>query len=492
MSRWKRAALIAAVSVAPHLHGISSPLLDYHYHRQANTASIARDYHEDGLPFLHPRVDWEGGGRERAATELPLYMWLLGLFWPLFGLGELWGRVLSVLFSALGALTLWRFLEGWIGEEASLWAALLFSLLPVEVYFGRTVQPEALALLCGLLSLLSLDRHLLSKRRDAALGWWLAAAVAAALAIGHKLPYAYLLGVHACLALARRGKAALRDLLLWAFPFAVALPVYAWYRYASSGVYVVPTSPGGFLLLLDYKHLAHYALFQIVSRFPELAATYPGLVLLAVGALELRKGRGPAPLFLAGWWLCVLAHLLLGGAYTFYHEYTILPFAPANAALMGVGLEALRRRALAWKGPARKRALAGVLLLALGVPLHAALRVKHWYRLSHSFLLGLAPAVARLSGPGDLFLCNERASSLYLFYIRRRGWSWDLEEAGTARLGEVDAVIRRGARFFLTRKSRAFLDPGSPIARHFYARFPVVYDDGKALIFRLEPEAPAR
>src|SRR5208282_4855136 len=116
MSRIQKSLIIFVVSVLPHLYGITSPPLDYHFHRQVNTAAIARNFHDDGLPLLHPRIDWDGNNRTVAATEFPLYMWLVGLFWGVFGLGDLWGRILSVFFSGLTAVVLYRFLKRWLDE----------------------------------------------------------------------------------------------------------------------------------------------------------------------------------------------------------------------------------------------------------------------------------------------------------------------------------------------------------------------------------------
>jgi hypothetical protein len=53
-------AFVALVSVLVHLKGLTAPPYDYHYHRQVNTASIARTYHREARPLVRPGVDWEG------------------------------------------------------------------------------------------------------------------------------------------------------------------------------------------------------------------------------------------------------------------------------------------------------------------------------------------------------------------------------------------------------------------------------------------------
>src|SRR5579883_1218110 len=97
------AMLAVALSWALHLRGLTAGPYDYHYHRQTQTALIARNLRRDGLNPLRPRIDWAGAGepapsRATAASELPLFMWLMGLLWPILGLGEIWGRVLACAF----------------------------------------------------------------------------------------------------------------------------------------------------------------------------------------------------------------------------------------------------------------------------------------------------------------------------------------------------------------------------------------------------------
>lgn len=469
-------AAIVAVSLASHLKGLASPMLDYHYHRQANTAAIARNFHENGLRFFHPQIDWEGSYRGRAATEFPLYMWLMGLFWPLFGLGDMWGRILSAIFSALTAVYLFKFLESKIEREAAFYAGILFSFIPLEIYFGRTVQPEAIALFSTMGALYHWDLSLQGRRPW---GQWAAAIILCFLAVSHKLPYAYVLLPLAYLSWHHLKKAAFTDpRTLSACPL-VILGVYAWYRYASAGVYVVPAHASEFLKILNYKRILFYIQFQILSRFVEVGTTYGGLALFFLGAKEIFQ-RKQAEIFLA-WFAAVWIMIIAGGDYSFYHEYTSLPFAPVNAALMGLGLYALKE-----KISGRAWGRAALVLLVVSMPVHAALRIKHWYHINFAFLQNAQKAADAVSAPDDLFIGNERASSVYLYYLNRKGWGWDLAEPGEGRLELVEKKAALGAKFFMTHKSGGFENKDSVYSRHFYPRYPLVYDQNEILIFKIQ------
>ncbi len=478
MSRRWALALIVGCSLAFHLKGLTAPPLDYHYHRQVNTAAIARNYAENGRHFFSPRIDWEGPASGRAATEFPLYMWLMGLLWPLLGLGATWGRLLSVGFSALGAVYLYLFLERRFSPTEALASAVLYSTIPVQIYFGRTIQPEALAMATSLAALYHWDVFV----ENASDLHWSLALVAAFLAIAHKLPYVYLLLVLAALVYLKKGWEGFKDHAVLAAPVLCLTAVYTWYRYASAGVYVVPAHPGEFLVMLQYSRLLYFTQYQLLSRLPELATTWPGMALAALGARRLWK-RGERLLFL--WWAAVAVHLVAGGGYSFHHEYTCLPWAPVMAAFMGAGLAGAWARVQGLARPAAPRAALAAVVLA--VPVTGVYRIKRWYGQNFPFLSHAAAAADAVSAPYDLFLCNQRASSVYLYYMRRRGWSFGLEDTGDAGLPLIAAKAEAGAKFYataagdLTPSQRSWIE----------ARYPRIYDEGGFQIYRIDGQVPA-
>ncbi len=481
MSRRLCLALIAAASLAIHLKGIGSPMLDYHYHRQCNTATIARNYYRNGLHFGTPQIDWEGDYEGKAATEFPLYMWLMGLLWPLAGLAELWGRVLSAGFSALTAIYLFLFLERRLSKEAAFVSSLVFTALPVEVYFGRTVQPEAMALFATMGALYHWDVWLDAPKKKFQ---WLAATAFAFLAIAHKLPYLYLLAPLAALAWLPPRRRPLWDFWCWGSCLGALAGVFAWYKYASTGVFVVPAHSGEFLKMLEYEHLPYFTFFLFFSRLPELAATYPGLAIGGWGAYELFKTRKLN--FFAFWWLAVAIDQIIGGGYTHWHEYTCLPWAPVNAAFIGVGFCELWIKARGLAAHKRKQAQSLLAAAALSIPIYAAARVGHWYRNGLPYLAGAQAAAAAASQPEDLFVCNERTSSAFLFYLDRKGWAWDATETTfEASRALLDEKIKDGAKYYASSSERLALPNLKAWSDYLRSRFKPVYAKDDLVIFKL-------
>lgn len=473
-------AAVAFFSLLAHAKGLTAPLLDYHFHRQVNTASIARGYHHGGRPIHQPRIDWDGPSDRLAATELPVYMWAYGKLWPVAGLGEKWGRLISVAASLLTALLLFGLFEKEFGREAALWGASIFSLLPVEIYFGRTVQPEATALLALVASLRFWSRHLEPDRPWSA---WTAAVFCAFIAVGLKLPYAHLLVPLAGLTWRRLGRGALSDWRMHAAGLAAMGGVIAWYLHARQGVYVVPTRADEYTNLLSYPRLPYFIQFQLFSRIPEVVMTYAGVAFFAVGARRILWEKRDA--FWLCWFFGVLFHLFAMAGYSHYHEYTALPLAPVAAGLIGVGVARLREKAAAAPEKRRALAFAGLAFLLVAIPVHSALRIGHWYRQGFEYLERAGEAASAVSAPEDLFFTNVQAASVLLYYLDRRGWAYELDKDPGLADGILAEQIAKGVRFIASEKRGLFAEPDGRLWKRLRARGAPVWDDGKLVIFPL-------
>ncbi|RKY58324.1 MAG: dolichyl-phosphate-mannose--protein mannosyltransferase, partial [Candidatus Latescibacterota bacterium] len=76
---------IVVLNLGIHLIGLSQPLVDAQNWRQADTAAIARNFYEEGMNPLYPRIDWRGRTEGYVESEFPLFSWLVALFYKLSG-----------------------------------------------------------------------------------------------------------------------------------------------------------------------------------------------------------------------------------------------------------------------------------------------------------------------------------------------------------------------------------------------------------------------
>ena len=146
VQRWP--LVIFLFSILTHIPGITSPILDYHAWAQTLRAGIARNYFEGGMNPVKPKSDYIETESHDKAPQFPLYSYLIAVCYVLFGFNDLFGRWISILFAALSAVSLYRLAREIEDERTARAAALVFCVIPIRIYFTRTVMPEAMAIFC--------------------------------------------------------------------------------------------------------------------------------------------------------------------------------------------------------------------------------------------------------------------------------------------------------------------------------------------------------
>ena len=73
-------------------------------------------------------------------SEFPLFPYLTGQIYQLFGVHEWIGRGLSVLFSALTIWLVIRLGRRWFNPAAGWWGGMALAVAPLGVYYGRVFK----------------------------------------------------------------------------------------------------------------------------------------------------------------------------------------------------------------------------------------------------------------------------------------------------------------------------------------------------------------
>ena len=217
------------IGAALRLVNLHAPVLGVHSWRQADTAAIARNAFEAGLPLWLPQVDWGGASSGFAETDPPIYSQAVAWLYGWFGVQEWLARSLSLVLSLLALWLVVRFGQRLLGHQAGWWGGLLFAVLPLSVFYGRSIQPESLLLAC---SALALERGLAwresGRYRDlafASLGLTGAVLIKVLPALWLGLPLLWL-------AWLRYGPGLFRRLELWCVAAIVLGLTAAWYWHA--------------------------------------------------------------------------------------------------------------------------------------------------------------------------------------------------------------------------------------------------------------------
>ena len=114
------------------------PIVGVHSWRQADTAAMARHFALSDTPIWLPQIDWAGAAEGYVESEFPLFPFLVGRLYQLFGIQEWLGRGLALLCSALTIWLVIRLGRRWFGPQAGWWGGLFFAIAPLGVSPGRT------------------------------------------------------------------------------------------------------------------------------------------------------------------------------------------------------------------------------------------------------------------------------------------------------------------------------------------------------------------
>ncbi|MCB0766613.1 MAG: glycosyltransferase family 39 protein, partial [Flavobacteriales bacterium] len=325
------------------LIGIANPPLETSHHwRQTSVLMVARNYAEQGLDLLHPRMDTAGELSGITGMEFPLLNALVGLAMMVFGTATWPARLIVLLMGSLGVLRFHALVERRLGRRTGLYAALLL-LVSLWFMYSRKVMPDVFALSLVIIGLERFDRALSASR------WWiivsLVGAVCLAAGLLSKISAGCLLAVWPVLAWRQRTEG--RTWAMTAFIALATIPAVWWYHgwvphlveaYGYWHFFMgKPIAVGAMELLRNWPRTLDNFYFDAL-RFSGFAVFLLGLFY----AME-RRAYGIIIAFLL---LCAsfLVVMLKAGDTFWIHAYYVLPFVPVMALLGGYGLAQLPGR----------------------------------------------------------------------------------------------------------------------------------------------------
>ena len=429
--------LILLLALVLRLIHLTFPVGGFAGWRQADTAAMAHNFYQNGFEILHPQIDWGGQSDGYVETEFPLFSFLIALCFKLFSPDDIWGRVLAIA-SSLGAIYgLYLLVRRSIDKPTALLSALVYALLPLNVFYGRAIMPESMMLMCSIWGvyffLVWIDNG-----NPLAL---LPSAVFLALAALLKLPALYLGLPLVFLCWQKYGAGFLKNIWLWFFALAIIIPVILWYEHAhqtylvsqlSFGIWDYGTGKwGNFSLLTSFKFYNDVIFKSIAERH----LTYAGFFLFLIGLFVQRKS-GKERLFL--WWLAGLAvYLIIVARGNQVHEYYQLPFSIPASVYIGKALgEVLTPPSFHFYQHNRRIILVVVLVCAVALPVLSILRIESYMsgeRLDGS-LFQLGRSVVRETEADRRIVAVDNADPVVLYQCHRKGWHASVDKLSPALL----------------------------------------------------------
>ncbi|MFZ5437808.1 MAG: ArnT family glycosyltransferase [Patescibacteria group bacterium] len=442
----KQLILLILVALLVRLYRIDNPVADWHAFRQADTASVTREYVKHGVNLLEPKYhdlsniqSGEDNLSGYRMVEFPLINGLIASliralpFLPLVTTS----RLISVL-ASLGTLVfIYRFaITISHNKQIALLSGWWFALLPYSIYYSRVILPEPFFLFFSMGSL-SFFATALTKKNFAIQPSFYLSAIFLSLAFLLKPFVVFLAPVYLVLFFQNQSWKKIFHWSWLVFIVIALLPFWWWRQWILQFPSGIPAS--------DWLFNSNQIRFRpawfrwlFYERFTKLILGFTGLIFVAEGLLNNHKKIN---YLLWSWGVGLFAYLAIIATGNVQHDYYQVIFIPFIAILLGFGFSSLWSKAQAEKKNLKliKQVilifLVTIMLADSWKNLGGYFNVNHWeYVEAGQVVDRLVPADAKVIAPafGD---------TIFLFQTNRTGWPIGFE---------IDKKIELGATHYVT------------------------------------------
>ncbi|MEO6835390.1 MAG: glycosyltransferase family 39 protein [Candidatus Tumulicola sp.] len=450
-------AAIVLLALALRLHGINNPILDHPGWRQGDTAAIARNFARLQFNFMYPQTLYNGPPPNYVELELQIVPFLTATLYKVFGVHEIFGRLVTLAFSLATVVTLAHFAR-WLftSSLAGITAAFFFAVFPGSVYYGRSFMPDTAMVFFLTAALYGLARFLLEDptlaprmlARTAALLTF--AYLAKPVAVIAVLPLAAVVAQRLRAGLATRASAAAVLLIvplaiLWLYDRRVAS--YAEWHWASgiTTLHVLPALRDAFGSFSGFaaKCAAFRSALGMLSQ-TMLGSTGFACSVAAFFTLPWVTARSK-PLLWA-WLIAALAYVFVVVTVerVDYYMYPLLPLCAL--AIGGAAARFVNAAIAAVAAPAARYALVALLpVLGLVVLVQGRAAVAPYYDYNPQAYRNALRLDAALDKHALVVIGHYGPDVQY--YLDRFGWE---EDAALWTPFDEESAIRKGARYFIS------------------------------------------
>jgi hypothetical protein len=420
------------------LRGISSTPTDWHAFRQADTASVTREYVKHGIDLLHPTYQDHSNtqsGKDNPhgyrMVEFPFINAGIALIIRTFPQLDLVtvSRLVSAVFSLGTVGALYFLVKDLSGRRVATLAAIVFAILPYSVFYSRAILPEPAFVFFTTFAIMSFARW----TRRSHWGWYLGSLLALALALLLK-PFGLFLGpVFAVLALQAFGWKVILRPELYLYPILAVFPLYGWRKWIAQFPEGIPASDW----LFNSNHIRlRPAWFRwlFYERLNKLILGWVGIPVFSLGFLK----RGKDWWVYLAWGVGLLAYLIVLATGNVQHDYYQVITTPFVSILVARGLVWILD--LPWW---RQRTFVqlGLALVILAAIYRVSWYYVHGYYGTRADWEQAGQAVDRLTPPDALVIAPAFSDTGFLFQTNRTGWTLE---------GEIDKKIAQGATYYIS------------------------------------------
>jgi hypothetical protein len=452
------------------LYKIGGPVADWHSWRQADTASVTKNYINLGINLLLPRYhdisSIQTGifnPQGYRMVEFPIYNAISALLTkvlPLLTL-EVWSRLVSISSALITGFFLYLIGKKYLGRGGGILASFFYLFIPYNIYFTRVILPDPFGTMCAVAALWF---YIVFVDNDSVVNLFLSGFLIA-MALLIKPFFAFYLIPLIYLTLNKYGiknilsdKKLLRKFVI--FSLIVFIPFVLWRLWESR----FPAGIPFFSWMFNGDHIRFRPAFWrwiFDERLGRLILGGWGLVLFAFGILK------PKSYFIKFFIFGMFLYVVIVASANVRHDYYQIVTIPAISLVVASGTCFL------WNNLIFDHILSRILIVfSIGMMLMIGwFQIKDDYQINHPEIIEAGQEVDKITPKDALVVAPYDGDTAFLYQTNRWGWP--------AIDNSIDNIIKEGAGYYVS------VDLGSADTKMIESRFKTVEKTGSYIIVDL-------
>jgi len=428
--------LILLFALSLRLYRINNPVADWHAFRQADTASVTREYVKaDKIDLLRPRyqdVSNIQSGLDNLEgyrmVEFPFINGGLALILKTFKSLDLvlFSRLASVFVSLLTIVVIYQLVKEISNQRLAFLSVLVYAVLPYSIFYSRAILPEPYFLFFSTFSIWQF--FLFAKSRQFLP--YLLSILGLALAALLKPFVVFLAPVYLAIIWQFRQNKIFKDPKIYLLPLLAFAPMFAWREWIKNFPTGVPVSDwlfngNGIRLQPAWFRWLFY------ERITKLFLGYFGVIFLFANLLKKNKEI----LIYGAWWLGVLIYFVVIATGNVQHDYYQNFILPIIAISVARGVIILYEKL-------NKKIALPVIILLFGLSIFfASKQVAGYFNVNNWEYVKAGSTVDQLVDENALVIAPAMGDTQFLFQTNRRGWPIGFE---------IEDKIKKGADIYVS------------------------------------------
>lgn len=436
------------------LYRFNNPIADWHSWRQADTSAVSRNFVNSGFDLLHPRFDdlsnvpsVRDNPQGYRFVEFPIYNVAQAGLFKIFGFLTLeeWGRMVTILTSLTSVVLIFLIMKRYTNNLAALCAALFYSIVPYNIYYGRVILPDPLMVTSILAGVWFFDLFAYEKENFRKVLYFALALIFTASALLLK-PFAIFFALPmVAIAYNRWGFTMFKKPLLYGFLIATLLPLIFWRIWMTQYPEGIPQS--GWLLNGGHIRFTGAFFYWIFAqRIGGLILGFWGATFLVIGMIfnskaekywGLMKGQG---LYFWSFLVASLLYVTIVARGNVQHDYYQILIIPTIAMFVGLGAAFLLNPPKEIFD--RKISLMVVVVCMLFGLAFRWYVIRDYFNINNPSIVAAGAAVDKLTPKNAKVVANYDGDTSFLYQTKRKGWaSYEKDLPGLVALGADYLVL---------------------------------------------------